>query len=337
MKVSASPPLPSSDKLAGHSTSREHPSPGGCRSEGSEVSAVIPTACRVTAEQYSQAWQKYQQQAHHGQIWTGRYHLRYFTWGQGQPLVFIHGMADAPQAFVMVMNPLRERFLCVAYALPDGCRYGGQLPRYQLADYGADLLTLLDHLGIAESAIVGSSFGSLICLYALRYAPQRCRWGILQNGFARRPLGRWEKELARWGRGLPGWFGDWPNLQAAVMGYLEPVMIRHLPAPVTAAYLRHAANTPIAAAAWRAWTIARSDLSALLPEIQQPVLLLTGDQDRLVPVACWQQLQEGLPCCQRVHIPGCGHYPQYSHPHVMAEVIENFLFRHQPVCASPQH
>jgi pimeloyl-ACP methyl ester carboxylesterase len=295
--------------------------------EGGDI-AVIPTAEGVTAEQCLQAWQNYRQQARHGQIGTGRYHLRYFTWGQGRPLVFIHGMADAPQAFIMVMEHLRERFCCVAYALPEGCRDGGNLSCYRLADYAADLLALLDHLGFAEAAIVGSSFGSLICLSALRYAPQRCRWGILQNGFAWRPLSRWEKELARWGRSLPGWFADWPNLHDAVMRFLEPVMTRQLPAPVTAAYLRHAAHTPIAAAAWRAWTIAQSDLRPLLPDIHQPVLLITGDQDRLVPPACWQELQEGLPRCRRVQIPGCGHYPQYSHPHVMAQVIENFLLQH---------
>jgi pimeloyl-ACP methyl ester carboxylesterase len=301
--------------------------PGGA--EGShrlprEVTRIL-CASSVTAEQCIQAWRNYRQQAHHGRIWTGRYHLRYFRWGQGQPLVFIHGMADAPEAFIMVMDQLRDQYLCVAYALPDGCHNGGRLSRYRLNDYAEDLLTLLTHLGIAEAAIAGSSFGSLICLYALHCQPQRCRWGILQNGFAYRPLSRWERQLTRWGRCLPGWFADWPNLHAAVMRYLEPTLTRHLPAPVTAAYLRHAANTPIAAAAWRAWTIAQSDLRPLLPRIQQPVLLISADQDRLVPAECWQQLQEGLPHCQRVEIVGCGHYPQYSHPAAMAEAIETFL------------
>jgi len=279
----------------------------------------------VTAEQFLQAWQNYRQQAYHGQVWTGRYHLRYFTWGQGQPLVFIHGMADAPEAFVMVMDQLRQRHLCVAYALPDGCHLGGLLSRYQLNDYAEDLITLLAHLGIAAAAIVGSSFGSLICLYAMHRYPQSCRWGILQNGFAYRPLSRWERLLTRWGRALPGWLGDWPNLHALVMRYLEPTLVCGLPAPVAAAYLRHAASTPIAAAAWRVWTIAQSDLRPLLPGIQQPVLLITADQDRLVPRDCWQQLQEGLPHGQRVEITTCGHYPQYSHPAAMAEAIEAFL------------
>jgi len=307
-----------------------HPPTGHCQDESGTDGAITLAAYHVTAEQYLRAWQNYRQQVRHGQIRTGRYQLRYFTWGQGRPLVFIHGMADAPQAFIMVMEELRERFCCVAYALPDGCRDGANLSRYRLSDYAADLLALLDHLGFAEAAVVGSSFGSLICLHVLRHAPQRCRWGILQNGFAWRPLSRWERELARWGRRLPGWFGDWPNLHAAVMCFLEPVMTRQLPASVTAAYLRHAAHTPIAAAAWRAWTIAQSDLRPLLPDIHQPVLLITGDQDRLVPPDCWQQLQEGLPCCQRAQIPGCGHYPQYSHPQIMAEVIENFLHQHLP-------
>ncbi|MCS7023102.1 MAG: alpha/beta hydrolase [Gemmataceae bacterium] len=281
----------------------------------------------VTAEEFNNAWASFRQHAIAGRVWTGRYELRYFTWGQGQPVVFIHGMADAPEAFVMVVNHLWQRHRCVAYALPNGQTDGACLARYRLTDYLADLNVLLDHLRLDQVTVVGSSFGSLITLYALAYASHRCVAGVLQNGFAHRPLGPAERQLARWGRRLPGWFADWPNLYRWVMQRLEPSMCYQVPAPVAQLYLHHGSQTPLATAAWRAWTIAHTDLRPLLPTIQQPVLLITADRDRLVPSACWDEVQRPLPHCRRVTITGCGHYPQYTHPTEMALAIQEWVER----------
>mgnify|MGYP003877422223 CR=1 FL=1 len=92
--MSVSLPQPSSDELARHSVLATHPPTGHCQDESGTDGAITLAAYHVTAEQYLRAWQNYRQQVRHGQIRTGRYQLRYFTWGQGRPLVFIHGMAD---------------------------------------------------------------------------------------------------------------------------------------------------------------------------------------------------------------------------------------------------
>lgn len=286
------------------------------------LTLAAPTA---TAERFQEAWQRFQRHAQKATLCTGRYALRYFTWGKGQPVVFIHGMADAPEAFVAVMDQLCTFCRCVAYALPNGWNDSVVLSRYRLQDYVADLLVLLDHLSITEAVLVGSSFGSLVTIYALMQLPQRCRAGVLQNGFAYRPLCGWEMLLVRWGRRLPGWFADWPYLYDVVMRQLEPVLATQVPDVVGHLYRWHGAHTPISAAAWRGWMIGRTDLRPLLPRIRQPVLLVTGDRDRLVPPQCWQELQRLLPLCYRVDIPGCGHYPQYTHPLEMARAIAAFL------------
>ncbi len=67
------------------------------------------------------------------------------------------------------------------------------------------------------------------------------------------------------------------------------------------------------------------DLRSLLPAIRQPVLLLCGDQDLIVPRFYEEVLLQGLPNAGRVTIEGCGHMPSFTHPEIYAEVIRQFL------------
>src|SRR5689334_12136167 len=47
-------------------------------------------------------------EARRGVCDTGRYRMPYFVGGGGPPVVYIHGLADQPKAFVPVMAPLRR-------------------------------------------------------------------------------------------------------------------------------------------------------------------------------------------------------------------------------------
>ena len=40
---------------------------------------------------------------------------------------------------------------------------------------------------------------------------------------------------------------------------------------------------------------------------------------------CEGPLMEGLPNVERIEFPKCGHYPQYTHAPVLAEVVRRFL------------
>jgi pimeloyl-ACP methyl ester carboxylesterase len=69
----------------------------------------------------------------------------------------------------------------------------------------------------------------------------------------------------------------------------------------------------------------QTDLRAGLGEIHQPVLLVRGDLDPLVPRDCTQTLAQALPAAGTLELPGCGHYAPLSHPIQLAELICCFL------------
>jgi len=278
----------------------------------------------ATAEEYRSAFAAFRRDAVRSVLDTGRYRMRYFAWGSGPPVVFVHGMADASRAFVMVMHRLVQRFTCIGYELPDGLTDGSHLARYSHREYTADLLALLDHLNLSRAAVVGSSFGSTVMLAALA-ASDRFTHGVSQNGFAHRPLNRWQRQLARSARFWPGWFADWPEIHRAVMWRVERPTLSVLPSDVVELFLANGARTPIRASALRSLAIDRVDLRPHLPTIRVPMLLLTGDRDPLVPPRCAETLERGLPNVRRIEFTNCGHYPQYTHPGPMADAIASFL------------
>ncbi len=254
---------------------------------------------------------------------TGRYRMPYFVWGSGPPLVFIHGLADSSRGFILVTAALRREFTCIAYDLPAGGPDGARLGAYRHRHFVADLVALLDHLRIRQTNLFGSSFGSTIVLAALHAHPDRTLRGVLQGGFACRPLAVWERLLCGFGRYWPG-----PLATLPLRTMLDHPADRRILDTTPAEYLFHRANSdglPKAAVARRGLMVQTVDLRSKLPAIRQPVLMLCGDCDRIVTSACEAPLLAGLPNVARVELPGCGHYPQYTHAPLVAEVVRQFL------------
>jgi pimeloyl-ACP methyl ester carboxylesterase len=89
--------------------------------------------------------------------------------------------------------------------------------------------------------------------------------------------------------------------------------------------LKVSGEPPIRGMARRALMIDRTDLRPILPDIQQPVLVITGDCDALVGRQCAETLLLGLPQATHIELTDCGHFAHYSHPEAVAEIVRRFL------------
>jgi pimeloyl-ACP methyl ester carboxylesterase len=261
----------------------------------------------------------------HGEFDTGRYRCRYFTWGEGPPLVFIHGLCDRARSFAPMMAQLREHIQCVAYELSDGGADRARLEQSQHCHFVDDLFALVDHLRLRQAYLFGSSFGSTIALAAMLAQPERIPRAVLQGAFAQRSLVGWERiscQFLRYGRGL---MGTLPLRQ-----YLHPraehvPFVAHGKLEMWDFLMANSNDVSKSAAARRALMLDEIDLRPRLSAIRQPVLLISGENDSLVPKQCDRALLDGLPSVDRVEIPACGHYPQYSHAGLTAELTRQFL------------
>jgi pimeloyl-ACP methyl ester carboxylesterase len=278
-------------------------------------SAALVLSTAVTA---------FEREAVAGVLDTGRYRMPYYVWGEGPPLVLVHGLCDDSATFALPLSRLRQHFCCVVYDLPTGNGDGARLSRYSPDALVSDLLALCDHLHLDATALLGVSFGSTIALRALAREPKRFPTAVLQGGFAYRPLAWTEVLLARLARYWPGTVGQLPlwmpiiqQQHAAEFAGLEPSRWDF--------YLAHNAAVRNAAVAHRSLWLHATDLRPILPQIRQRILLICGDRDRIVGRACAEDLLRGLPNAARAEIEGCGHLPQFTHPEVYAEIIEQFL------------
>jgi len=267
---------------------------------------------------------RFHKEAVQDSFYTGRYRCRYYSWGSGPPLVFIHGLGDDALAFVMPIARLSEHYRCICYEQPKGGEDRANLARYHHADYLADLLALVDHLKLPQATLFGSSFGSTVALVGLHQYPRRFPRAVLQGGFAHRPLAVMETMLASWARYWPWNLDRLPlRVTVATHAHYEPFASRQ--PEIWQFFLQRDGALPMAAMARRALFLNQLDLRPMLAEIRQPVLLICGDNDPLVGKSCEAELMKGLPNAKRVEISGCGHMGHFTHPEVLAEITRRFI------------
>jgi pimeloyl-ACP methyl ester carboxylesterase len=303
-----------------------------------------PPSCAVACEQgcpaspapisLPVALARFEKEARHGTCDTGRYRMPYFSWGAGPPVVFIHGLGDSARSFALPMAHLSRAFRCVGYELPAGRTDGARLGRYTHAALVDDLFALLDHLALPRSYLLASSFGATIALAALAARPERVPRAILQGGLAHRRLVRGERFFAWLARWLPGTMGGVPKREKVLRkGFQRDFAGR--PEELWRYFIAVTARPRVQALGYQARWMDSLDLRPLLPAIRQPVLLVCGDRDRLVPPRFQDELMRGLPSAGRVVIEDCGHIPSYTHPELFAEVVCRFLTPGCPEALGP--
>ena len=267
---------------------------------------------------------RFEREATVGVCDTSRYLMPYYVWGDGPPLVFIHGAADTSQSFRLVISRLSAHFRCIAYTLPQGRGDGARLSGYRHADLVADLWALFAHLGLERAYVLGSSFGSTIALAAMRQHPERIPRAILQGGTARRPLRFIERVLAFGARFFPGKMAKLRRRER-ILGAVHRPCFEGLPEEVYRAFVDWTGEARLAALGHQGRLLHGVDLRADLPHIRQPVLLLHGDRDAVMPRRHADVLLAGLGSSGLVVLEGAGHVPCYTHPEAMAEIVRQFL------------
>jgi pimeloyl-ACP methyl ester carboxylesterase len=76
------------------------------------------------------------------------------------------------------------------------------------------------------------------------------------------------------------------------------------------------------------WTLARADRHrAMLRRIDVPVLLISGEEDRLVPIAAARQAAVTNQRWDSVFLPGVGHTPQLETPYLVIDAVTSWLAR----------
>lgn len=258
--------------------------------------------------------------------WSGpRYRMTYRVLGSGPPLVLVPGIAGTYQGYAMVLNRLGERFRTIIYDYPgDQPDDGARLGRINHENLIEDFLGLVDAEGIAQAYVLGISFGTTVTLGALAKAPARFIKAAVQGAFAGRQFTIAEK-LALWfGRRVPGSIRRLPFRDQVLAWNNLP----EFPRPVRDRwpfYCEENARTRIAPLAHRCDLVARLDLKSALPQVHTSLMLIQGNDDRIIPRRYYEEVSKLLPHARCCLLPLIGHQIHYTHPERMVDLVSEFF------------
>lgn len=259
--------------------------------------------------------------------------------GDGPTLIVSPGLASTYRGFSLFLETLAERFTTVIYDYPgDQPDDGAHLKRISHDSMVDNLFDMLDSLSIGKAFLAGISFGSTITFKALARDPRRFPKAAVQGGFARRKFSPAEKIALKLGRIVPGTVGRLP-MHERILTYNNRI---HFPAEIDDRwrhYLDENAKTPIRSLAHRLDLVSSLDLWPVLPQIHTPVLLVQGNEDRIVPRPYFDELQQALPEAQGLIVPLVGHQPHYTHPEALAQAMGQFFLgcEEHAECSAHQH
>ena len=183
---------------------------------------------------------------------------------------------------------------------------------YGLADMAADVVGVLDALGLQKAHLCGASMGGMIVQHVAARHPQRVKSLTLMmttSGSRRLPQPDWRVQRALLSRPPDG------SEEAAVAHAAQVLRVIGSPAfPPDEQRLRQRLQVSVRRA-WRpAGTVrqllavaADGDRSALLPAITAPTQIIHGEADPLVRVAAGRELQARIAGAQGDFIAGMGH------------------------------
>lgn len=108
----------------------------------------------------------------------------YVTWGDGPPIVFIHGMIMSTSMWEPQMDALRDTFTTIAYDVRGHGRTGGSNRRtYSIELFAEDLKALLDALDVDRTVICGLSMGGTIAQTFAAVHPEKVAGLVLADTF----------------------------------------------------------------------------------------------------------------------------------------------------------
>lgn len=75
----------------------------------------------------------------------------------------------------------------------------------------------------------------------------------------------------------------------------------------------------------QAWPVNPSNVGEELAEISQRTLVISGEEDKIIPMTDSQKIAESIKNSTFISIPNCGHLPQEENPEAFIEIVDAWL------------
>jgi pimeloyl-ACP methyl ester carboxylesterase len=258
--------------------------------------------------------------------------LHFLTAGAGPDLVLLHGLGASSFSWRHNLDPLARHFRVWAPDLPGHGRSPAEpWGDYRLEALAGEVLSFMNRQGLGRAALGGNSLGGALALLLAGRQPERVAALVLLAPAAapdRLPFLFYPLRLPALGWILATLLGPWVIPPALRLIYhhrdrITPEVISGYAAPLRDRRRRLALRRLCQQA--QVWP--RPRLEELLNQIRQPVALIWGERDRILPPAQALFLQARLPQAELHLLPEVGHAPQEEAPNAVNKIIIAFLTR----------
>jgi len=255
-----------------------------------------------------------------GYIYVNGIRIHFERTGEGSgkpPMVLVHGITESGASWSLIVRELSSDYDVIYYDVRGHGLSDKPSSGYRLEDHEKDLIALIDELGLEKPVLMGHSMGGGIVAQTVADHPGLARAVILEDpAFFPQPedledvlqllntfllsFRNWTKEqlLERAASENPHWTeGEWDSWAESKLQFSPRIIetVRDLP-----------------------------DVGALLPRIQEPVLLLKADaspEERRKHIEAASGMREG----RLIHIDGAGHTIHRDKPAETLAAIREFL------------
>lgn len=249
---------------------------------------------------------------------------------EGPPILCLPGLTRNARDFEPVAEAFagKHRVIAVDFRGRGLSDFDPDPSRYHPATYVADVLKLLDQLGIADAVFVGTSLGGIVTMLLASEEPERIASALLndigpelvESGLdrIRDYVGKgveardWDEAAGLYAKGMgdiyPRWTKDeWER-------FARRVMHEGGAKGLTSNYDRRVADNVVAGS-----TSAPMDAWHLLDDLKdKPVTILRGENSDLFSDEVAQRMLDHLGEAELVTIPDVGHAPSFDEPESIA-------------------
>ena len=239
----------------------------------------------------------------------------------GRPMVLLPAYGDTWWSWSRVLDELPSEIDGIAADprghgdsdKPDCC--------FTVPDHSADVVALLDALGIERAILVGHSGSAFVARHVARTHPDRVLGLVLLDS----PLaldGEWLREFLESVQALSD-----PVPETFVRDFQAGAAYAPLPGDFFERLVRESAKMPA-----RVWSDELEGLLAYRDEvhlgnISVPTMLLWGDRDTTIPREDQDALARAIPGAELRVLPETGHSPPGERPGVVADHLVEFSSR----------
>lgn len=245
--------------------------------------------------------------------------------GSGSPLLFVHGFPLSHAMWNAQIPVFAGEHRVI---VPDLRGFGSSVDTdgtVTMEDFADDLAAILDFLEVREPVVLcGLSLGGYIAWQFVRKYRARLRGLVLCDTRASADVPEVvENRLKLANLVLEN--GTQPVAEVMLPKAFSPKTFADRPEVVEAVRSMMISSDPTGVAAASRGMATRAAMSALLPSIDLPTLVVVGADDALTPVEEMRRMAEAIPGSRFKVVPESGHLPPLENPLVFNATLAGFL------------